>query len=66
MWYVGMDVHLKSSSVCVLDEHGHRVGVQISAQGEVGCSREVDAGRGRLTHHAIGMVLTWTHAPPGA
>ena len=25
MWYVGMDVHLKSSSVCVLDEHGHRV-----------------------------------------
>ena len=25
MWYVGMDVHLKSSSGCVLDEQGHRV-----------------------------------------
>ncbi len=25
MWYVGMDVHLKSSSVCVLDEQGRRV-----------------------------------------
>ncbi len=25
MWYVGMDVHLKSASVCVLDEHGRRV-----------------------------------------
>ena len=25
MWYVGMDVHLKSSSVCVLNEQGCRV-----------------------------------------
>lgn len=25
MWYVGVDVHLKSSSVCVLDEHGCRI-----------------------------------------
>ncbi len=25
MWYVGVDVHLKSSSVCVLDEHGRRI-----------------------------------------
>ncbi len=25
MWYVGMDVHIESSSVCVLDEHGQRI-----------------------------------------
>ncbi len=25
MWYIRVDVHLKSSSVCVLDEHGHRI-----------------------------------------
>ena len=25
MWYVGVDDHLKSSSVCVLDEHGCRI-----------------------------------------
>ena len=25
MWYVGMDVHLKSSSVCVLNEQGCRL-----------------------------------------
>jgi transposase len=25
MWYVGADVHLKSSSVCVLDDHGRRI-----------------------------------------
>ncbi len=25
MWCVGMDVHLKSSSVCVLNEQGRRV-----------------------------------------
>ncbi len=25
MWYVGADVHLRSSSICVLDEHGRRI-----------------------------------------
>ncbi len=37
-----------------------RVGVQISAQGEAGCSQEVDAGRGGLRPNSIGTVSTWT------
>ncbi len=37
-----------------------RAEVQISTQGEVGCSQEVDAGRGRLRPNPIGTVSTWT------
>jgi len=25
MWYVGLDVHLKTSSMCMLNEHGEQV-----------------------------------------
>jgi transposase len=25
MWYVGLDVHFRQSTLCVLDEHGHKV-----------------------------------------